>query len=76
MAKQEPVDDAVPATVVISNPVDCSTVSRTVRINIFAADDVSVAGLKYIDDTLRSTSNSNTLNFHWNTCKVNSGTHT
>ena len=76
VANQEPVGDQEPPTVLINNPVNGSTVSRTVRIDVFADDDVSVAKVKlYIDGILRSTVNGQSLSFDWNTRKAGSGTH-
>lgn len=69
--------DTTAPTVGISNPVNGSTVSRTVTINVAAKDNVAVAKLSlYIDGALRSVTNAGSLSYSWNTRKVASGLHT
>ena len=72
-----PVEDQTPPGVVISNPANGSTVSRTVNITVSATDDIGVARLElYIDGVIRSTVNGESLSFGWNTRKVSDGVHT
>ena len=80
VVNQDPVvttEDITPPVVVISNPANGSTVSRTVSITATATDDTSVALLElYIDGVLRSTVNGQSISFSWNTRKVSDGTYT
>jgi hypothetical protein len=72
-----PVEDQIAPVVVINNPANGSTVSRTVSITVSATDDTSVARIElYIDGRLRSTVTGQSLSFGWNTRKVSDGIHT
>lgn len=71
------VTDTTPPSVVISNPIDGSTIGRSVTIQASAADNVGVAAINlYIDGALRASVSGNALSFKWNTTKVKAGTHT
>ena len=68
--------DETPPTVSIGNPTNGSTVSRTVRINVSAADDRALDTVSlYIDGNLKASSSSGALSYDWNTRKENSGNH-
>ncbi len=69
--------DQNPPSVDITNPVNGSSVSRTVQIRVNASDDVSLASVKlYINGSLKASSNVSPMDYSWNTRKVSSGTHT
>lgn len=77
VANEAKTADTTVPTVGISNPVNGSTVSRMVTINVAAKDNVAVAKLSlYIDGALRSVTNAGSLSYSWNTRKAASGLHT
>ena len=64
-------------TVSITSPVNSSTVSGTVTINVTASDNVGVSVVKVIiDGILLSSSSVAPYSFSWSTTGVASGTHT
>ena len=70
------VDTTAP-TVTISNPVSGAKVSGQVTINVSSSDNVGVAGVTlYIDGAVKSTGNSTSMSYRWNTNKAASGLHT
>ena len=71
-----PADTANP-TVQFVTPVDGSTLSGTVPVEISASDDVGVARVEiYINGTLCATATSAPYRFNWNTSGVAGGSYT
>jgi len=71
-----PVEDYDAPVVTISNPVDGSTVKRTVNILVDATDNVQVAEIELsIDGVVVSTIAADILSYSWNTRKIADGTH-
>jgi len=70
------VDTTAP-TVTIRNPVNGAKVNGQVTINVNSSDNVGVAGVTlYIDGAVKSTGNSTSMSYRWNTNKAASGAHT
>jgi hypothetical protein len=66
-----------PPTTSITAPSNGATVSGTVSINATASDDVAVTSLEIdIDGSTKSTTNSSSLTYSWNTTQVANGQHT
>ncbi len=71
------VADTTPPTVSILNPGAGSTVGGMVSIKVSASDNVGVTSLTlYIDGVLKSSTNTGSLSYSWNTRRVSKGTHT
>ncbi|KAB0666917.1 DNRLRE domain-containing protein [Oryzomonas japonica] len=68
--------DTTPPTVTISSPVSGSKVGSRVTIKASASDNVAVTKMQlYIDNVLKATSSSSTINWTWNTNSFSKGTH-
>lgn len=73
---EEVIEDIAPPTVAISDPADGSRVSRVVKINVSAEDDVAVANIQlFINGSLVSSVDGNQLSHNWNTNKERRGTY-
>jgi len=69
-----PVDDIEAPVVSISNPVDGSSVKRTVNIYVDASDNVQVAEIQLsINGSYVSSVAGSSLSYGWNTRKVDDG---
>lgn len=70
--------DTVPPTVVFSAPANGATVSKVVRIEGVADDNLGVNGVTqslFIDGELNTTVSGGTLSARWNTKKASAGNH-
>ncbi|KAA0890514.1 Ig-like domain-containing protein [Oryzomonas rubra] len=68
--------DTTPPTVTISSPVSGSKVGSKVTIKASASDNVAVTNMQlYIDNVLKVTSSSSTINWTWNTSSYSRGSH-
>ncbi|HZX14304.1 MAG TPA: Ig-like domain-containing protein, partial [Thermodesulfobacteriota bacterium] len=66
-----------PPTVSITNPINGTTVSGTVNIQVNATDTGSINRVEiYIDGSLKKTDTSTPYDYSWNTRKYANGTHT
>lgn len=73
---EEVIEDIAAPTVAISDPADGSRVSRVVKINVSAEDDVAVANIQlFINGSLVSSADGNQLSHNWNTNKERRGTY-
>ncbi|CCE24486.1 S8 family serine peptidase [Methylotuvimicrobium alcaliphilum] len=73
---EEVIEDMAAPTVAISNPADGSRVSRVVKINVSAEDDVAVANIQlFINGSLASSADGNQLSHNWNTNRESRGTY-
>ncbi len=73
---EEVIEDIAAPTVAISNPVDGSRLSRVVKINVSAEDDVAVANIQlFINGSLVSSADGNQLSHNWNTNRESRGTY-
>jgi len=68
--------DATPPQVAITSPADGATVSRNVKIDVVASDDVGVVLIElFINGRRVGTSTSSTASFSWNTNREPRGEH-
>ncbi|MBU2570147.1 MAG: S8 family serine peptidase [Gammaproteobacteria bacterium] len=73
---EEVIEDIAAPTVAISNPADGSRLSRVVKINVSAEDDVAVANIQlFINGSLVSSADGNQLSHNWNTNRESRGTY-
>ena len=71
------VSDTIPPTVTITKPADQSTVRKKVDIRVSGQDNQAVTRLTlFIDGLWKADSESDTLNYRWNTRKAAKGWHT
>lgn len=72
-----PVEDTEPPSITILSPSDTSTtVSGRVKIKVTASDNVGVIRIElYVDNTLDKVSNTDTLDYRWDTRKMSDGLH-
>jgi len=72
-----PEADTSAPSISINSPGDGSTIKSNVKIAVSATDNIQVTSMKlYIDDELRSTSNSSSIDYRWSTRTASRGSHT
>ncbi|WP_404358289.1 S8 family serine peptidase [Methylotuvimicrobium sp. KM1] len=73
---EEVIEDMAAPTVAISNLADGSRVSRVVKINVSAEDDVAVANIRlFINGRMVSSVDGGSLSHNWNTNRESRGTY-
>jgi len=70
--------DTTPPTVSITNPINGTTVSGTVNIQVSASDSLSGVNRVeiYLDGSLKKTDTAAPYDYSWNSRKAANGTHT
>lgn len=72
-----PTTDVTAPTVQITSPANGSSVSKMVKVQVAAKDNVKVAKVElYVDGKFFGSSTSETTTFNWNTSKSGAGSHT
>ncbi len=72
-----PTTDVTAPTVQITSPANGSSVSKIVKVQVAAKDNVKVAKVElYVDGKFFGSSTSETTTFNWNASKSGAGPHT
>ncbi|MGD7034097.1 S8 family serine peptidase [Methylotuvimicrobium buryatense] len=73
---EEVIEDIAAPTVAISNPADGSRVTKVVKIDVSAEDDVAVANIRlFINGRMVSSVDGGSLSHNWNTNRESRGTY-